>query len=50
MKQEFVAIQYLVPKKLAVIIAATFGSKPPPVIAVMMHRQTKTIELLEVTL
>lgn len=49
MKTEFVAIQYLVPKKLAVIIAATFGSKPP-VIAVMMDRKTKNIELLEVTL
>lgn len=50
MKSEFVAITYLVPKKLAVIIASTFGRQLPPVIAVMMDRKTKNIELLEVTL
>ena len=50
MKGEFVAIQYLAPKKLSVIMARTFGWKTPPIIAVMMNVETKQIELLEVTL
>jgi len=50
MKQDFVAVQYLAPKKLAVVVALTLGVKPPPVLAVMMNRKTNEISILEVTL
>jgi hypothetical protein len=47
---EFVAITYLTPKKLSVIIASTFGSPLPMVYAVMMNIRTKKIHVLGVTL
>lgn len=50
MKGNFVNICYLPPKKLAVIVALTFGIKPPPIISVMMDLKTKEIDLLDVHL
>lgn len=50
MKQDFIAVQYLPPKKLAVIIAVTLGVKPPPILVIMMNRKTNEIEILEATL
>lgn len=50
MKQDFIAVQYLTPKKLAVIVAVTLSVKPPPILVVMMNRKTNEIEILEATL